>query len=1031
MARSRVCFFACAVLISTASGEAGADVTPTTLRMRKVEPASARTSRVRKLVLAQAPTPTPTEPTDPAGDPTAPPASSSDAAGDPTAPPASSSDPTAPPPAPITDEPAPPANVSATPDLSDEELAKLAEAQADGQGEVIVVTGSTIERREFTTPAPVTVLNKADLAAAGQPTVGDIVQRLPAQSNAINAQVNNGGDGSTRISLRGLGAARTLVLLNGRRVVPGGTGADASVDLNAIPLAVIERVEVLKDGASAVYGSDAIGGVVNIITRDDFNGTEAVLYSGTAQPGDGITYDMSFVTGHSSKRGNVIFSAGWQRREPIFAGDRTFSAVDRTYDFETREESMGGSTATPNGRISTSTIDVDGDGMPDGNDLCGQPICQPDGNGGWRPFTAPDDLYNYQPANYLYTPSERYNVFGAGHYKLTDNSRVFFEGLYLNRRSDQQLAPEPFIAATPISAQSIYNTAGGDVYDYRRRLEEFGPRQALQNVDTFRLVTGVGGKVSEDAAAFKNWKWELSFNYGRTTALQRNAGNLILSRLANALGPSFVDANGTPRCGTAATGPIPGCVPMNIMGPSGSISQEMIDYVTFTGVSTGNNEQRTALAQASGRLVKLPNGGDISLALGADYRREAGGYTPDPLTATGDTTGNAQAPTDGSYNVAEAFGELSVVPISGTGAAQWFEVNVAARGFRYNTFGRGATWKAGTLLKTYGGFGLRGTYSTAFRAPSVAELYQGKADSFPLATDPCDTTDGPITNEVTRRRCAEQGVPADAMFGAAQQRSIVGGNPGLAAETAKVFTAGMVFEPPAVEGLGVTLDYFNIKIRKAIQALGAQVILTNCYVRDQDDACAQVVRDPQLNYAIDYIDDPISNVGGTATDGIDFAVVLDAKHGGAGRFRNQFEAQYLRSVTLDNTLQILQGVGYYDLGVFPKLKANLSTLWSRQRLSAGLLVRYVGGFKECVDNDCNTPENLEMASRDVPSYLTGDLYAGFTFKEAHGTTQLTVGVNNVANARPPLIYVGFAGDSDASTYDYMGRYFYARLSHLF
>ena len=905
-------------------------------------------------------------------------------------------------------------------------------AEQDVQGEeVIVVTGSTIERRQFTTAAPLTVLNKADLAATGQPTVGDIVQRLPAQSNAINAQVNNGGDGSTRIDLRGLGAARTLVLLNGRRVVPGGTGADASVDLNAIPLAVIERVEVLKDGASAVYGSDAISGVVNIITREDFNGTEATLYTGTAQRGDGITYDMSFVTGQSSKKGNVIFSAGWQRRESVFAGDRSFSAVDRTYDYETGEESIGGSTATPNGRISTATIDVDGDGMPDGADLCGQPICQPDGNGGWRPFTAPDDLYNYQPANYLYTPSERYNVFGAGHYKLADAARVFFEGLYLNRGSDQQLAPEPFVAATPISVDSIYNNSGGDVYDYRRRLEEFGPRRALQNVDTFRLVTGVSGKVAEDAAAFKNWKWELSFNYGRTTATQRNDGNLILSRLANALGPSFLDASGTPRCGTAATGSIPGCVPMNIMGSSGSITQEMIDYVTFTGVSTGYNEQRTALAQASGRVVKLPNGGDISLAVGADYRREAGGYTPDPLTSTGDTTGNAQAPTEGTYNVAEAFGELSIVPVSGLDAAQWLELNVAARGFRYNTFGSGFTWKAGTLFKTYGGIGVRGTYSTAFRAPSVAELYQGKADAFPLATDPCDTADGPITNEVTRRRCAEQGVPLDAEYGASQQRSIRGGNANLAAETANVFTAGVVFEPPAVEGLGITLDYFNIKIKKAIQALGAQAILTNCYVRDQDEACGQVVRDPQLNYAIDYIDDPISNVGGTSTDGLDFAIVHDMKHGGIGRIRNQLEAQYLRSVTLDNTIQLLQGVGYYDLGVYPKYKANFSTLWSQKRLNAGVILRYVGGFKECVDNDCNTPENLEMASRDVDAYVTGDASVGYTSKELHGSTQLTVGVNNLTNTRPPLIYVGFAGDSDASTYDYMGRYFYARVSHQF
>lgn len=931
-------------------------------------------------------------------------------------------------------------NVESTPNLSDEELAKMAEQEAAGE-EIIVVTGSTLDRRELTTAAPVTVLDKADLQSAGMATVGDIIQNLPAQSNAINAQVNNGGDGATRVNIRGLGANRTLVLLNGRRMVPGGTGADSSVDLNAIPLAVIERVEVLKDGASAVYGSDAIGGVVNIITREDFTGTEIAMYTGASQRGDGFSYDMSFVTGHTGKKGNVIFSAGYQTQRPVFAGDRAFSAYDRTYDFTEPDPSqrtnIGGSSATPDGRISAGTIDFDGDGIPDGDtSLCGAAACKPDGNGGWTPFSSPGDLYNYQPSNYLFTPSQRYNAFAKGHYDLTKTSKVFFEGLYINRTSDQQLAPEPFIAAVPISADSVYNNTGGVVYDYRRRLEEFGPRRSLQNIDTFRIVTGVGGKVAEDAPAFKSWKWELSFNYGHTASTQRNDGNLVLSRLANAVGPSFIDTDGTPRCGTPAA-PIPGCVPMNIMGPSGSIDPAQRGYVTFVGVSSGYNDQKTLLAQTGGRLAKLPNGGDIGLAFGADYRQESGGATPDPLTATGDTTGNAFAPTDGSYNVVEGFGELSLVPVSGLTGAEWVELNLAARGFKYNTFGSGVTWKAGGLFKTFGGIALRGTYSTAFRAPSVAELYQGKADSYPSAVDPCDTdvdgdgtSDGPLADPVAARRCAEQGVPNNAVFGTAQQRSIVGGNDQLQAETAKVLTTGIVFEPPAVKGLSFTFDYFKVDIQKAIQSLGAQVILANCYTRDQDDACAKVTRDPTLNYAIDAIDDPISNVGGTSTDGLDFAVSFDHKSG-AGQFRHQFEGQYLRSITVDNTIQVLQGVGFYDLGAYPKHKANFSTTWTKSGIDAGVNVRYIGDFKECIDNDCNTPENLAMYSRRVNNSITADAFTGFTSKSKIGTTRFTVGVNNIADQRPPLIYIGFAGDSDAATYDYMGRFFYARLSQLF
>jgi outer membrane receptor protein involved in Fe transport len=967
------------------------------------------------------------------------------------APPAA--DPAQPPPTPA--PAAAPATVDTTPNLSDEELKKLAEQEA--KEEVITVTGSTIERKTLTTPAPLTILNRDDLNAAGRSTVGDILQSLPAQSNAINAQANNGGDGSTRVDVRGLGARRTLTLINGRRVVPGGTGADASVDLNAIPLAVIERVEVLKDGASAVYGSDAIGGVVNIITRTDFDGTEVALYTGGSQHGDGFTYDASFVTGHNSenKKGNIIFSAGIQSQDPVFAGDRGFSKYDKTFDFATKTESIGGSTAAPGGRINSKLIDTNGDGFAnhdpaakdnDGNlipvdadvNICGAGVtyCTSNGANGYRPFVQPADLYNYQPVNYLYTPSSRYNVYSAGNYKLIPEVSTFFEASYLNRTSDQQLAPEPFAAAATVSKDSIYNPFNGDVFDLRRRLEEFGPRRSLQNVDTFRIVAGFQGAIPEDAAALKNWKWELSYNYGRTDATQKNEGNLILSRLSNAIGPSFLDGNGTPTCGTPTAPLADGCVPMNILGPSGSIDPAARDYVTFTGINAGYNQQQTVLAQAHGRIAKLPNNGDLSLAVGVDYRKEAGGFSPDPLTATGDTTGPAVAPTDGSYNVSEGFGEISLVPISGQKFAEWVELNLAARVFHYNTFGNGVTWKAGGLFRTINGIAVRGTYSTAFRAPSVGELFSGNSESFPSVEDPCDTKppsagDGTRTlSPATAAQCRTENVSPTAAFGTGQQKEILGGNTGLEAETAKVITAGVVFEPPQAKGLALTADYWNIDITKAIQTLGASGVLANCYDRGIQSYCMQVHRDPQLGNQIDHIDDPVANVGGTATSGMDFAIVYDHKFGNAGRFREQVEAQYLFKYNLDNTQQVFHYRGNYDFtGVFPTIKANLAVAWSHPSgVGAGLNLRYVGSYNECDQNSCNTPGNL---ARTVDAWYKGDLYVSYGFKNAAGRTTVTAGVNNVLNRDPSLIYIGFAGDSDSSTYDYMGRFFYGRVSHLF
>lgn len=951
---------------------------------------------------------------------------------------------------PATPEPATPP----PPALTDEELAALSEAEAEadagGEGEVIVVTGSAIERRELTTVAPVSVVDKADLETAGLSTVGDILQNLPAQSNGINAQANNGGDGSTRINLRGLGTARTLTLINGRRVVPGGTGADASVDINAIPLAVIERVEVLKDGASAIYGSDAIGGVVNIITRSDLNGSEATIYTGSSTRGDGFGYDLSLVTGTTSKKGSVLFSAGYQKQEPVYAGDRDFSTYDLNYDFASKMQSVGGSTAIPGGRINTRQLDTNNDGRPDpAVNLCGltsagAPIqfCRREGDA-LVPFVQPDDFYNYQPENYLYTPSERYNVFSTGSYAITDNVRAFFEGSYLNRKSDQRLAPEPFVDAAPISAQSVYNSLGVGVLGYRRRLVEFGPRKSLQNVDTFRVVTGIDGTIPETVPGLADWKWELSFNYGRTQATQENKGNLVISRLTNALGPSFFDANGVARCGAPGE-EIDGCVPLNILagGDANAITQDMIDYVTYTGISGGYNRQHTLLGTMHGRLAKTPWGGDIALAVGADYRREGGGFTPDPLTSTGDTTGNAQEPTEGSYDVKEGYAELSAVPVVGKGAVQWLELNLAARAFDYNTFGSGATWKVGGLFRTLGGVSVRGTYSTAFRAPSIGALYSGLADSFPGAEDPCDTTPPSANGETitlpddVAARCAADGVPADAAFGTSQQRSQVGGNPNLREETADVFTAGIVFEPPQVKGLAFTVDYFNIDIQDAIQSLGASVILANCYQRGLEEYCDKVFRDPNRGGEIDYVDDATSNVGGNATSGIDFSVAYDHSHQGVGRFRHSFEGTWLNNFDIDNTLQVLKAKGNYDFGVYPALKTNFTTTWAKDGINAGFNIRFVSSYDECDAQDCNslmdgTDEERAAATRTVDSNITADIFAGYTLKSKAGVTNLSVGMNNVLDQDPPLIYSGFAGDSDSSTYDYMGRFVYARMSQQF
>ncbi|MEQ8984135.1 MAG: TonB-dependent receptor plug domain-containing protein, partial [Deltaproteobacteria bacterium] len=311
----------------------------------------------------------------------------------------------------------------------------------EGEVEELMVTGSRIRRKDLSTPAPVAVIDTQTINNSGLITIGQILQNLPAQSNAINIQFNNGGDGSTRVNLRGLGAPRTLVLLNGRRVVPGGTGANASVDLNMVPIEIIERVEVLKDGASAVYGSDAIGGVVNIITKKDFSGVEAGTYFGAGQHG-AEQFQASITAGETTDRSAFLMSFQYFRQEPMFAGARDFSKSDLAFDWPSGDESTLGSSAPPEGLI------IAGGGG--GNDAWNEHTANNDfvyfndPEDGWRTAqltgnsdVGEGDFYNYQPENYLVTPAERYSIFGQGHYDLTDKVKLYAEALYSNRRSDQ------------------------------------------------------------------------------------------------------------------------------------------------------------------------------------------------------------------------------------------------------------------------------------------------------------------------------------------------------------------------------------------------------------------------------------------------------------------------------------------------------------------------------------------------------------------------------------------------------------------
>ncbi len=904
--------------------------------------------------------------------------------------------------------------------------------------EETLVTGSRLPGLEITRAAPVTVISREDITTAGRTSIGDILQRLPEQMGGINTQFNNGGEGSTRMDLRAFGTQRTLVLLNGRRFVAGGTGADSSVDLNTIPSSAIERVEILKDGASAIYGSDAITGVVNIITRQDYEGTEVNGFTGISQRGDGLVYDLNFTTGRATERGSVMFSANFYRQNEVWSDKRSFSQFDygvNGFDWLSNRKYTGGSSATPNGFF----VDPGTPGNADWEALKaanpGVPFFTVE-NGQFRPFRtsgvteAGGDLYNYQPDNYLVTPSQRFSLFSTGTLRMGSTSQGYFEAIYTHRESAQLLAPEPLfmdIEGLTASGQNIYNPFGVDFTTVRRRLVEFGNRAFTQDTDTFRLVAGVRGEFTP------KWKWDVNVNYGRTQGVETKAGMLQRSKLAAALGPSFLDADGTARCGTPGA-VVEGCVPLNLFGGAGSITPEMRDYLTYRGTQRGFNQQVVGTASTAVELFKILNAqSPVGLAVGYEHRREAGASVPDPLTAQGDTTGNKVAITEGSYYVNEGYVELSV-PILGRFGQQapgnLWELSAAARAVNYSTFGSNLSYKLGTRISPIPDITLRGTFSTAFRAPSIGELFLGTTDSFENAVDPCSAKVAGRTRDQGTpgdAQCDREGIPDDYFNPNTQQRTLWGGNANLKPETSTAFTIGTAIQPRWVNDLVLTVDYYNLSVKDAIQSLGTTVILNNCYTNGVD--CDRIHR--SATGAISSIDDPLINVGGDRLAGIDFLVDYSPMTP-IGRVGANLNLNWLafRNQTLASG-DVIRAKNVYDLElVLPEWKANLGLTWARDALSAGVNLRTLGGIQECEANACENAENPRR--RNVDAYAMADVFVGYQIKHpGTGVTNIGAGLNNVTDVAPPFIVNGFLAASDAAAYDYMGRFFYVRLTHEF
>jgi outer membrane receptor protein involved in Fe transport len=663
---------------------------------------------------------------------------------------------------------------------------------------------------------------------------------------------------------------------------------------------------------------------------------------------------------------------------------------------------------------------------------------------GWRPFdsggnsdTGDGDYYNYQPEAYLITPVRRLHLYSRAVYEQSEQIRGYIEAFYTNRTSSQRLAPTALLIAfegIEVAADNYYNPFGRPFADVRRRMVEAGPRLARQSSHTLQLFLGIEGDVPDDAPFLKGWRWDLSYGHGQNRTISMLEGNLVRSRLRNALGPSHMGPDGSARCGTADV-PISGCVPLNLFGGAGTITPEMLSYVGYTGIESGDNQLHQALFTASGRLLGNRGGRRLSLGVGAEYQRHSGSHVPDPFVAMNDAIGLGTTGAGGNYDARETYAELSLIPIVGSPLARHLEVVGAVR-FSDFTTDAFATWQVRGVWQSAFGLSLRGGYHRMFRAPSIADLFGPVSFAFPAVTDPCDTRQGQRSGNA-RLNCSLDGLPDGFVDDRVQLLSQEGGNRELARERATALNLGAAYHPPFIPGLGLELGYFHLEMNNHLQSVGADALLRSCYEANPDERkyCDRIQRSP-ANGQIVLIDDTLANVdAGPETSGMDIAVRYRLDTLLAGTFGLDWEGVRLLRYDLRHPDgSAVHGPGVYDLGMSPEWKYNVSASWWSDSWEANARLVYIGSLKECEENECRIgwyePPDAPF-SRTVSAWSSVGFSIAYTETSPLGTSKLTLGTSNVFDSQPPVIYNGLLATTDASTYDFMGRYLYARFEQRF
>ena len=898
--------------------------------------------------------------------------------------------------------------------------------------EEVITTGSRIARPEVATSAPVTVVSADDIKQSGLTDLGEVLRQISATQGSLpTLNTNNGGSGGVRYSLRGIGSSRTLLLLNGRRVVPMGNGASASPDLSHIPTAMIERIEILKDGASAIYGSDAMAGVVNIITKKSHDGVTVDLFTSDSQDTNMGNQEFSVVVGTESDKGSTVFGFTSSENFGAFMSEQPWSNTEvwAPAYFAGDDDRVEGSNCAlacyPGGSSAPPWVRAFG---PSGSYTLGPEY------GNFRAWTG-TDAYNYNPVNYLRTPQEKYSFTMNSNYQISDTLSFFAEVLFSNVESKRALAFEPlaplafFGVPAPYTADNYYNMTFGPKFDadgnldmangsavqiddWRRRMVENAQRLDDRDTNVFRLVMGLEGELSN------GMNWSAFFNFGRNDADITSRGYFNLEKVRDAAGPTYFDANGDLKCGVDASTTISdACVPLNIFGLD-SVTPEMLQYISgdWDSYGMGENEQKNYGATISGAV---PGSDTLSFAAGYEYREDSGSTTNDGLILQGITTAGSSLNTSGSYEVDDMF--VEVLYVKGD-----LEVSVASRYSDYSTFGDTTNSEVGVQYQLNDMVGLRGTFSEAFRAPSVPDLYGGTFLSYPTADDACD--DNTASGGQATASCQANGVPATGyVSNLVQIPTLYGGNPNLQPETSESWTVGAVIDP--IDGLSMTIDYWSIEIENAVGTVGTTDLIRLCAT--QGLYCDRTFRfssPASVEGQIIRVEDTNNNVGTETYTGVDLGISADLPSVAGGDLTLDMQATYNEETQVVTAaglvVEDLAGTVSQTYGMYSRWRALTKVNWNKGAINVSYTNRYIHGVTDEVDDFWT----LEPTYTEIPEVMYNDITVSYT-TDSMGTVAL--GITNFTDEEVPFVPSAFNANTDQENYDLFGPVISLRYNYTF